>query len=129
MKPFPPRRHGFRISIGDALVLLLGLGLTLWLRDIHFPLWWVVLAAVGHFFLFCNVFLVWRRWEIIWALLFCLNVGLHLNQGDLGWVSPVLLQTPVTLLVIWLQIRSSWYHGIWADRLNPRLTDYLNHTL
>ncbi len=119
------RRHGFRFSVWDALVLLSGFGLALWLRSEEFPLWWVVLAAVGHFFLFCNVFLVWRRWELGWAVIFVINVALHVAFGVLDWFSPTLIQLPVTVLVIMLQIRSPWYHGIFARHLNPRLDDYL----
>ncbi len=53
--------HGFRVSALDGAILLLGAFLTLWLRNESFPLWWLVPMVLGHFFLFCNVFLVWRR--------------------------------------------------------------------
>lgn len=118
-------RHGFRFSTWDALVLTLAFGLTWWLSSIHFPLAWLVPMALGHFFLFCNVFLVWQRWELLWAALFILNVALHLTFGHLDWLSPLLCQLPITLAVIILQIRSRWYHGIFAHRLNSRLASYL----
>lgn len=121
------RRHGFRFSVWDALILLSGFGLALWLRSEEFALWWVVLAAVGHFFLFCNVFLVWRRWELGWAVIFVINVAAHVAYGIFGWLSPILVQLPVTVLVIMLQIRSPWYHGIFARRLNPHLDGYLQN--
>lgn len=57
----PARMHGFRVSALDGAILLLGAFLTLWLRNESFPLWWLVPMVLGHFFLFCNVFLVWRR--------------------------------------------------------------------
>ncbi|MDI1312445.1 hypothetical protein [Prosthecobacter sp.] len=120
-----PRRHGFRCSIGDALILAAGLGLSCWLHALDFPLAWIVPAALGHFFLFCNVFLVWRRWELLWASAFVLNVAAHLALGSLDWLSPLLFQLPITVLVIIWQIRSPWYHGILAEQLNPRLKEYL----
>ena len=124
-KPQQNKRYGFRCSVIDALVLIAGAGLSLWLHSIHFPLWWVVPMALGHFFLFCNVFLVWRRWELLWAGFFILNVAAHLALNDTHGGSALLWQSPVTLGVIIWQIRSPWYHGIFAERMNPRLADFL----
>ena len=86
-------------------------------------------TALGHFFLFCNVFLVWRRWELLWAVAFVLNVGAHIAFATLDWLSPILFQVPVTVLVITWQIRSPWYHGIFAEKWNPRRQEYLNAVL
>jgi len=123
------RRHGFRISFLDALILAAGVAGTLWLRSIDFPLWWIVPMALGHFFLFCNVFLLWRKLELAWAAAFVILIGIHLAAGHTGWLSPLIMQTPVTLFVLWLQLRSPWYHGIFARRINPRLQEYLDLTL
>jgi len=120
------RRHGFRLSFVDALVLTAGAVFSWWLAEMEFPLWWIVPAALGHFFLFCNVFLVWRRWELLWAGVFVLNVATHLALGRTEWLSPMLFQLPFTVLVIAWQMKSPWYHGILAERLNPKLAEYLN---
>ena len=127
MNPTPStsRTCGFRLSWLDAVILLLGAVLSWWLMSQSFPLWWIVPTSLGHFFLFCNVFLVWRRWELLWAVAFVLNVGVHLVFGTLDWLSPMLFQLPVTVMVIMWQIRSPWYHGVFAERLNPRLKEYL----
>ncbi|MGV3662036.1 MAG: hypothetical protein ACO1TE_17760 [Prosthecobacter sp.] len=119
------RKAGFRFSPWDALILLAGAGLTWWLRMQEVPLWWTVPMVLGHFFLFCNVFLVWRRLELIWAGLFVINVAAHVTIEVVEWWPPVLWQMPVTLVVIVWQMRSPWYHGIFARRINPRLADYL----
>lgn len=123
------RHHGFRLSFVDALVLVTGAVLSGWLAEIDFPLWWIVPAAVGHFFLFCNVFLVWRRLELLWAAAFVFNAAVHFAL-ETYTATPVLLwQAPATILVIVLQMRSPWYHGIFARQINPRLADYLRGTL
>ena len=119
------RRHGFRLSFVDILMMVTGACLSGWLAEIGFPVWWIVPAALGHFFLFCNVFLVWRRWELLWAAAFVLNVDIHLALGSLEWLSRLLFQLPITILVIIGQIRSPWYHGIFAKHLNPWLKEYL----
>ena len=128
MKPNPPR-HGFRISAFDGLVLIVGGCLTVWLYQADNPVWWVVAMVVGHFFLFCNVFLVWRRWELVWAAIFLVNATVHLMNGDPSGGSVLMWQLPVTVWVIALQIRSPFYHGIFADRWNRRLADYLNNNV
>ncbi|MEN3944061.1 hypothetical protein WJU23_22350 [Prosthecobacter sp. SYSU 5D2] len=125
----PPRRHGLRFSIGDAVILIVGVILAWWLHSQGNEMWWIVPVAVGHFFLFCNVFMVWRRWEMLWAGALVLNVLFHAAQGQLGWWPACGWQVPVTLLVIGLQMRSPWYHGVWAERVNPRLRDYLDGRL
>jgi hypothetical protein len=110
------RKHGFRVSALDGAILLLGAALTIWLQNESFPLWWLVPMAVGHFFLFC---------KLAWAAGFVILVGIHLAVGSTDWIAPLLLQSPVTVFVIWLQMRSPWYHGIFARRINARLDDYL----
>ena len=127
--PETQRCHGFRVSAWDALILLLGAGLAICLCFVEFPLWWIVPVVVGHFFLFCNVFLVWRNLELLWAAVFIANVLLHVAMGDLGWWPACGWQLLVTVAVILRQMRSPWYHGIFARRINPRLDDYLNGSL
>lgn len=102
MNPDRPtnRACGFRMSWIDAVILLLGTVLTWWLMTQSFPLWWIVPAALGHFFLFCNVFLVWQRWELLWAASFVFNVAAHLALGAWDWPSPIMFQLPITALVI-----------------------------
>ena len=127
--PETQRRPGFRVSAWDALILLLGAGLAICLCFVEFPLWWIVPVVVGHFFLFCNVFLVWRNLELLWAAVFIANVLLHVAMGDLGWWPACGWQLLVTVAVILRQMRSPWYHGIFARRINPRLDEYLNGSL
>ncbi len=111
------------------MVLALGGAAALYFRHEGSPLWWIVAMATGHFFLFCNVFLVWRRWELLWAAVFTVNAAIHLALGADDAGSVLLWQMPVTLFVLLRQIRSPWYHGIYAEKLNPRLPDYLNGNL
>jgi hypothetical protein len=124
--PLASRQHGFRLSVGDALIIMGGISFAAWLRSVDFALWWLVPVVLGHFFLFCNVFLVWRRWEYLWAAIFVINVGLHFANGSVSCVSVLLWQLPITITVITLQMRSPWYHGIFARLINPQLDAYLN---
>ena len=127
--PINQRFAGARFSMTDGLVIMVAIALTIWLKRIDHGLWWIVPMVAGHFFLFCNVFLVWRTLEFIWAGIFVINVALHLAMGTKEWWGPCLWQLPVTIVVIALQMKSRWYHGVGARRINPRLEDYLNHKL
>lgn len=113
----------------DVVILMLGAALSFWFVDQSFPLWWIVPAALGHFFLFCNVFLVWRRLELLWAAVFVINVAAHVACDKVSPCPSLLWQSPVTLIVIAWQMRSPWYHGIFARQINPRLADYLGYKL
>jgi hypothetical protein len=120
-----PRTWGFRFSVADAAALAAFGALAAGLHRLDSGLAWVVAVAAVHFFLFCNVFRVARRRELIWAALFIMNVGLWLWLGRLDWFNVLACQLPVSVVVIAWEIRTTRYHGIFADRLNPTLTDYL----
>lgn len=119
------RIWGFRFSPSDAVAigLFLSSAGALW----HFgsPLGWLLVIAAGHFFLFCNVFRIARRRELIWAGLFLLNVTFWAWNESLTWTGVLLCQLPVTIALVLSDLRSAGYHGIFAKRLNPRLNDYL----
>lgn len=117
------RRLGLRLSGTDAAFLagcgLFGFGLRPWLLEFS----WLALVAAGHFFLFCNVFRVRRSLELWWSAGFLLNFLVALYGGCFAWSRVLLLQTPVTLLVLALELRSARYHGVFARRINRAHAD------
>jgi len=120
------RTWGFRFSLTDAVVLVV-FGVTVaMLHRFGSSLSWIMAIVAGHFFfLFCNIFRVVRRRELIWAAVFVVNVGLWLLLGQLDWFNVLACQLPVTSGVIAWELRAARYHGVFADRLNTRLADYL----
>ena len=120
------RTWGFRFSFTDA-VALVTFGVTVAiLQWIGSSLSWVVIMVAGHFFLFCNLFRVARRRELIWAAFFVLNVASWLFLGHLNWFNVLACQLPVSVGVIAWELKATRYHGIFADRLNARLGDYVD---
>jgi len=116
------RTWGFRLSWLDGGVIAIAALAALLLGH---PFGWLILTVAGHFFLFCNVFRVGRKRELIWAALFVANVAVLIGWGELHWATVLLAQCPVTVAIIIAELRSPLYHGVFAPRLNPHLPDYL----
>jgi len=119
------RTWGFRFSLTDAVALgVLGVTVAA-LHRFGSSLSWFVAIVATHFFLFCNIFRVMRRRELIWAAIFVLNVAFWILLGSLDWFNVLACQLPVSAGVIAWEIRATRYHGVLADRLNPALGDYI----
>jgi len=85
------------------------------LRDVLADAVWVIPFAAGHFFLFCNVFRVRRKYELLWAGYFLVNAAAWWTVlGHFPWLLIFALQTPATLAAIVAEIRSPHYHGIFC---------------
>jgi hypothetical protein len=114
-----PRPPGFRFWWTDAAVIIACVVLT-WLvwRPLG-PLALFFPVTLGHFFLFCNVFRLRRKYEVVWTALYVLNVAGWLIGGELNWPGVLALQTPVTIAAITLEIKSPRYHGVFWKKVNP----------
>lgn len=78
---------------------------------------WVVV----HFFLFCNVFRISRRPELIWAAAFTLLAASTFFTGIPGWNLTVACSLLFTVVLITRETRKPYYHGIAWSKLNPNL--------
>jgi hypothetical protein len=85
----------------------------------------LALYVVGHFFLFCNVFRVRRRPELVWAGIFIIVYSTSAVFAPNAWFVPLAIQAALTVAIIANEVRLPCYHGVVADRINPRLHDYL----
>jgi hypothetical protein len=127
--PLPRRTCGARFSITDGAALALG-ALGTWATWDELGTYrWMFAAALGHFFLFCNVFRVRRSYELLWTAVFLGNFAAWLLAGRFSWAWVLGLQTPLTALLIGLEVRSPRYHGIGCERLNPDLPRYMSGEL
>ena len=123
------RTWGFRFSVLDGVVLLVTAPATWFAWPSIGEMAASIPMAVGHFFLFCNVFRIHRTKELVWAAVCLVNVGGWAIADDVWWLGILAVQTPLTVLLIVIEMRQPWYHGVLARRLNPRLADYLEHRL
>ncbi len=103
---------GFSFSPRDAAVVVVCTLATAWLWGRVGTLSLLPLVVLVHFFLFCNVFRVRMRYELIWASSFELNASAWQLMDTLGWQTVLGSQIPITVLVIGAELRSPSYHGI-----------------
>lgn len=117
----PSARQGFRISIVDIVVLCLATAGTIYLWPINYLVAALIPIIVGHFFLFCNVFRVRSKYEFIWAGIFLVNTtGMVVYLGDkFSWLFVLIIQIPLTIFFIVLEMKSSRYHGVAWAKINP----------
>lgn len=107
-------RQGFRFFAWDAVALGLGAACAGWGAPWLGTFAWLPLVVLGHFFLFCNVFRVRRRDEMIWSACFLVVfAGLVLSER-FTWSTLLAVQTPLTLLAIGKEIASESYRGVGA---------------
>jgi hypothetical protein len=116
---------GFRISIIDTVVIVAAAVGAIWLRRMDNPIWWVIATVIGHFFLFCNVVRMRRRFELTWAILFILNIAFWIWTQNLSGLRALACQLPITAALVVAELRSPRYHGIFANHWNPQLNEYL----
>ena len=121
MTQFKP---GFRLSKTDIVVLIIGSIATIIFYPIMPDFSFIVLFVVLHFFLFCNVVRMSRIPELIWASSFIIMAGGSLLYGipDLKTVFIIALTMTSTLEV--LETMKPWYHGIFWEKINPKLPDW-----
>jgi len=106
--------RGFRLSAGDVLLLAAGAAATWLLWEPTAGLVVFAPVALAHFFLFCNVFRVGRKPELVWAGCFLAIAVAWLLLPPLAWWWLVVLPSPVTLGVIVHAIRRPGYRGVFS---------------
>ncbi len=107
--------HGFRFSATDAVAILVCIAATTWGLSAIGPIAWCFPFVLGHFFLFCNVFRVPRKPELVWAASFIMIATTCLIIDQPIWCSMIAV-LPVTIGVMVYAIRLPTYHGIGSTR-------------
>ena len=107
------RSRGFRFSWADGVFIVLAAAGTWMLYPVAPTYAWLIPFTVGHFFLFCNVVRMRRSYELFWAALFLVSFALlAFAFPPFSWTRMLILQLPITALLVTLQIRSPRYRGV-----------------
>jgi hypothetical protein len=112
---------GFRISLLDVFVLVVGAVAVCVLGAWTWWVGFVVGFVLAHFFLFCNVVRLGRSLELGWALVFVILAGGTITVDLPGWLLTAAGSLGVTVAVVAVQMRKPSYHGVGWQWLNPGL--------
>lgn len=112
---------GFRLSIIDVsfVIVVTMMAMLLYMQAQYF-LMVVVLTPSLQFFLFCNVFRIRRLLELIWASLY-LIIFTATFYIELNPIVSTTIMVVIGLIFIGLEMRQPDYHGIFWQRINPKL--------
>lgn len=116
---------GFRLSKVDSLVLIGSMLATALLWNWTQAYSWIGFLVVFHFFLFCNVFRIPRGGELLWGFCFLVSCLWLTALALLTPLSITLAILPVTVAILAWSLRLKSYHGVFANRINCHLHDYL----
>lgn len=118
MPKFAP---GFRFSVADMMIIILGL---LGATALQIAARWggfVVGFVLANFFLFCNVFRISRPLELAWSGVFVALASGTILFGFPGWLLTVAISLCITVGAVAIEMRKASYHGIGWRWINPGL--------
>ena len=118
-------KPGFRISIIDTCVIALAITAATFLYKTNFNFSLAVLFVVSHFFLFCNVFRLSRKPELIWAGIFVVMALANNFLSIAPWIVG-LVCICLTVVLVFLETRKPSYHGIFWQTFNPNLPKWFS---
>ncbi len=121
------RKAGFRFNLID-LILIIAILLLCWFiyQTVPGSTLFLVPIYVGYsFFLFCNVFRIGNRAEIVWYVPFILVAGWSIAQGNLValWIAVLVFFEPLKIVLVIHCIRQGHYHGAFYQRLSQSSSD------
>jgi hypothetical protein len=115
---------GFRFSKLDAIVLMFGFIGSAGLAAIMPWIGAAIAFVIAHFFLFCNLVRMGRRFELLWAALFLVLAALTILRGQPAWPITFAISFAGTVLLIALELRRPSYHGVFWQYVNPNLSQW-----
>jgi hypothetical protein len=117
----PAFAPGFRLSLLDASILIVGVGAAVALAMVVW--WWgfAVVFVLGHFFLFCNVVRMARPLELAWAGVFLALAAGTVALDAPGWPVTASVSLVATVVLVVVEMRKPSYHGLGWQWINPGL--------
>ncbi|MDA0750697.1 MAG: hypothetical protein O2964_08295 [Verrucomicrobia bacterium] len=124
MKTKTKFQPGFRISAMDVGILVAGvMGASIvWSSSVLWAL--IILFVVAHFFMFCNIFRIPRRPELIWAGTFISLSFMTIVFELPGWLITAGTSFGLAAILIRQSMRRPDYHGVAWQKINPGLRDW-----
>jgi len=127
MRPTPTKRRfqpGFRISLSDIVFLIVLIVLTLFANNAHWYFAAIALLLPGlQFFLFCNVFRIRRKPELVWMAFYLIFVPVLYLYFPSLWLLAI-IPPLFGLALIVNEFRYIGYHGVLWRWINPDLPEW-----
>ena len=113
------KEKGFRINVLDMIfiVLLIGSSVAIYAYIGTLGYYFLLPLYVGFtFFLFCNVFRLRTRDEMIWTFLFLTIVSITFEYFPDSWiVYTIEASFCIQVILIVFHVGSEGYRGVWAN--------------
>jgi len=117
----PDFRPGFRLSGFDCILIGVGVIAAYFAFSLRSFLVAVPAYVIFTFFLYCNVFRIRRKPELIWASMFTISVLTRFYFGQPPWLVVLGGGIALSIILIAIEMRHPSYHGIFWRSVNPRL--------
>ena len=128
MQTKSPFKPGFRINSVDVIFLLLGIIMSLCVSMIGIEYSILFILPFIAFFLFCNVFRIRRKPELIWAFIYTItSIIWFVLQSNFAYY--------IANTIIWLVVVITWeikqpgYHGVLWEKINPNLQIWFDNNM
>ena len=115
---------GFRLSVVDVVVLIVGAIASAFIFTIDRWLGIAIAFVVIHFFLFCNVLRMSRPLELTWAAVFAALAIAMISLNALTWPIVFAISAMLTVVVAVIESRRPSYHGVGWRKINPSLPEW-----
>ena len=120
----PRFQPGFRLSVFDVVILVIGGAASAYSATIELRFGIAIAFVVLHFFLFCNVLRMSRDLEPLWAGAFAALAIATISFDLLSWNALFAISAAVTVVLAIVEMRRASYHGVGWQRLNPGLSQW-----
>ena len=112
------KEKGFRINLVDIVFIMLLIGASMFIyKEIGYldNIYLLPLYVGFTFFLFCNVFRLTTKYELIWTVVFAIVTAISLHFFSENWVLITIgISSFVQFVEIVLHVRSDDYRGVFA---------------
>ena len=112
------KEKGFRINLVDIVFIILLIGVSMFIfKEIGYldNIYLLPLYVGFTFFLFCNVFRLTTKYELVWTVIFALVTAISFHFFAENWVLITIGSLScVQLVEIVLHIRSDDYRGVFS---------------
>ncbi|TLX15941.1 hypothetical protein [Rhizobium sp. MHM7A] len=108
---------GFRVSLSDLVFILLVIVASVVLYvTLHSAVIAVIpLHLCAVFFLFCNVFRIRTKQELVWVGSYVASAVYSMATGTNFWLTVLMVPTPMIVVVVAWAVVSGGYRGIFAS--------------